>query len=229
LFRGVVFDFDGVIVDSHPVHKRAWKKFLESIGKTVSESQLQFVLDGRKREDILRHFLGELDPEQVVEYGLRKEELFRDEAADVQTVEGLSDFLEDLQDAKVALGIASSASRSRLTFLLDRLELRRHFPVVVTADEVDQGKPNPAVFLKAAQKLGICPSELLAFEDAVSGVKAARSSGMTCIGIAQPDRASTLLAAGAISVVSNFCDLSYAKLRHFSSNGTVSRALGTLI
>ncbi|MCU1242307.1 MAG: beta-phosphoglucomutase [Candidatus Acidoferrum typicum] len=229
MFRGVVFDFDGVIVDSHPVHKRAWKKFLESIGKTVSESQLQFVLDGRKREDILRHFLGELDPEQVVEYGLRKEELFRDEAADVQTVEGFSDFLEDLQDAKVALGIASSASRSRLTFLLDRLELRRHFPVVVTADEVDQGKPNPAVFLKAARKLGICPSELLAFEDAVSGVKAARSSGMMCIGIAQADRASTLLAAGAISVVPNFCDLSYAKLRHFSSNGTVFRPLGTLI
>src|ERR1700737_4064061 len=150
LFRGVVFDFDGVIVDSHPVHKRAWQKFLQSVGKTVSESQLQFVLDGRKREDILRHFLGELNPEQVVEYGLRKEQVFRDEAADVQTVDGFLDFLEDLRNAQVALGIASSASRSRLDFLLNRLDLKRHFRVVVTADEVDHGKPDPAVFLKAA-------------------------------------------------------------------------------
>jgi beta-phosphoglucomutase len=229
LFRGVVFDFDGVIVDSHPVHIRAWEKFLQSVGKTVCESQLQFVLDGRKREDILRHFLGELNPEQVVEYGLRKEQLFRDEAADVQTIEGFLDFLENLQDAQVALGIASSASRSRLNFLLDRLDLKRHFQVVVTADEVDQGKPNPAVFLRASQNLGICPSELLAFEDAVSGVKAARSAGMTCIGIAQPDRASMLLDAGATSVVPNFCGLSYSKLRHFSSNGAGSRLLGAVI
>jgi beta-phosphoglucomutase len=229
LFRGVVFDFDGVIVDSHPVHKRAWQKFLQSVGKTVSESQLQFVLDGRKREDILRHFLGELNPEQVVEYGLRKEQFFRDEAAGVQTVEGFLDFLEDLQTAQVALGIASSASRSRLDFLLNRLDLRKHFRVVVTADEVDHGKPNPAVFLKAAQTLGICPSELLAFEDAVSGVKAARSSGMTCIGVAEPHRASMLLTAGAASVVPNFCGLSYAKLQHLASNGAKSRPPGAAI
>ncbi len=224
-----MFDFDGVIVDSHPVHIRAWEKFLQSVGKTVSPSQLQFVLDGRKREDILRHFLGELNPEQVVEYGLRKEQLFRDEAADVQTVEGLLDFLENLQDARVALGIASSASRSRLDFLLDRLDLKRHFRVVVTADEVDHGKPNPAVFLRAARNLGICPSELIAFEDAVSGVNAARSAGMMCIGVGQPDRASILLAAGATSVVQNFCGLSYSQLRYFSSNGAESRPLSAFM
>jgi beta-phosphoglucomutase family hydrolase len=229
LFRGVVFDFDGVIVDSHPVHTRAWKKFLESVGKTASESQLQFVLDGRKREDILRHFLGELDPEQVVEYGVRKEQLFRDEAADVQTVEGLLDFLADLQDSQVVLGVASSASRSRVDFLLDRLDLKRYFRAVVTADEVEHGKPDPAVFLRAAHNLGLCPSELLAFEDAVSGVRAARSAGMKCIGIAQADRASTLLAAGATSVIPNFCCLSYSKLQHLSSNGLSSRSPGAFI
>jgi beta-phosphoglucomutase len=61
MLRGVIFDFDGVIVDSHPVHKRAWERFLESIGKRVSEEDLQFVLGGGTREEILRHFLGELD------------------------------------------------------------------------------------------------------------------------------------------------------------------------
>ena len=58
MIKGAVIDFDGVIVDSHPAHLRAWKKFLNSVGKTVSEVQLQFVLDGRRRDDILRHFMG---------------------------------------------------------------------------------------------------------------------------------------------------------------------------
>src|SRR5712664_5003887 len=95
VFRGLVFDFDGVIVDSYPVHVRAWQKFLDSVERTASEEQLQFVLDGRKRDDILRHFMGELDADQVVEYGHRKEQLFRDEAAHVRTIAGLLGFLED--------------------------------------------------------------------------------------------------------------------------------------
>src|SRR6266851_3382230 len=165
MIRGVVFDFDGVIVDSHPVHKRAWRKFLESVGETASEEELQFVLDGRKREDILRHFLG------------------------------------DLEGAGVAIGIASSGSRSRVSFLLDRLDLKKHFQVIVTGDEVKKGKPDPSVFLKAAQALQEDPRALLAFEDAVSGVESAKAAGMKCVGIAHAGRASLLLDSGADHVV----------------------------
>ena len=83
MLKGVIFDFDGVIVDSHPAHKRAWIKFLESVGRSVSEEELQFILDGRKRDDILRHFLGALDAQKTAEYGLRKERFFLDEAVDL--------------------------------------------------------------------------------------------------------------------------------------------------
>jgi beta-phosphoglucomutase family hydrolase len=217
VLKGVVFDFDGVIVDSHPLHIRAWKKFLESVGKTASEEELQFVLDGRKRDDILRHFLGELEPERMAEYGRRKEQLFRDEAADVQTVSGLLSFLENLEGAHLALGIASSGSRSRIEFLLDRLDLKKHFRVLVTGDEVEKGKPDPAVFLRAAQDLQLDPTELLAFEDASSGVKAARSAGMMCVGIASSGRTSVLLDAGADHVAPDFRSLSYSKLQEIYS------------
>ena len=213
VLKGVIFDFDGVIVDSHPVHKRAWIKFLESVGKTASEEELQFILDGRKRDDILRHFLGDLDDERMAEYGHRKEQIFRDEAADVQTVNGLLGFLEDLKDAGVAIGIASSGSRSRVNFLLDRLDLKKHFQVVITGDEVKKGKPDPSVFLSAAQALQEDPHDLLAFEDAVSGVESAKAAGMKCFGIAQPDRASILFDAGADDVVPDLCSLSYSKLQ----------------
>ena len=235
MFRGVVFDFDGVIVDSHPVHKRAWERFLDSVGRVASEEELQFVLDGRTRDDILRHFLGDLDTEKINEYGHRKEQFFRDEAADVQTIEGLRTFLQNLEEAQLALGIASSGSKGRVELLLDRLNLKKHFPVVVTGDEVAQGKPHPAVFLKAAQRLWTDPCDLIAVEDAFSGVKAAKSAGMICIGIAQPERASILLDAGANHVVSDFRSLSYSKLQEifssalrpaaFSSANSLARSL----
>jgi beta-phosphoglucomutase family hydrolase len=218
VFKGVVFDFDGVIVDSHPAHIRAWKKFLKSVGKTASEEQLQFVVDGRKRDDILRHFMGELDADGVIEYGLRKEQFFRDEVAHVRTAEGLRGFLEDLRSEQLSVAIASSGSKSRIHFLLDRLGLKNYFLEVITGDEVEQGKPHPAVFLKAAERLHIDPSELIAFEDAVSGVKAVRSAGMTCVGIAQSDRASILLAAGANLILPNFCSVSCAELRKLLSS-----------
>jgi HAD superfamily hydrolase (TIGR01509 family) len=211
-----------VLVDSHPVHLRAWKKFLESMDRTVSEEQLQFVLDGRRRDDILRHFLGELCDGKIVEYGRRKEQIFRNEAANVRTIGGLLSFLEDLKGARLALGVASSGSRKRVDFLLRKLDLKRYFRVVITGDEVPQGKPDPALFLKAAQDLGVHPFELIAFEDAVSGVRAARSAGMKCIGIARLDRSAILLDAGANHVVPDFRALSYSELRHVLSNGARS-------
>jgi HAD superfamily hydrolase (TIGR01509 family) len=212
MLRGAVFDFDGVIVHSHPAHLRAWEKFLDSVGRTVSGEELQFVLDGRKREDILRYFLGELSAEQLIEYGHQKEQFFRDEAAHVRTIDGLVSFLEELECERLALAIASSGSRSRVNLLLDRLDLKKRFRVVVTSEEVEEGKPHPAVFLKAAQQLGLNSCQLMAFDDAAAGVKAAKAAGMFCIGIAPPDRAAILLDAGATHVVPDFRSLSYSKL-----------------
>jgi len=225
VIRGAIFDFDGVIVDSHPVHLRAWRKFLDSVGKTVSEEQLHFVLDGRKREDILRHFMGAMEADQMTEYGLRKEQFFRDEAAHVRMADGLLDFLESLQSGQLALAVASSGSKSRIHFLLDQFDLRKYFGVVITGNEVEQGKPHPGVFLKAAYQLGMDSSDLMVFEDAVSGVKAARSAGMKCIGIAQPDAAPRLLAAGANHIVPDFRSLSCSKLQELMTNAAGSDSI----
>ena len=225
MIKGAVFDFDGVIVDSHPAHMRAWKSFLNSVGKTLSEEQLHFVLDGRRRDDILRHFMGELDADKIFEYGLRKEQCFRDEVDHVRTADGLLDFLEELQYEQMALAIASSGSRSRIHFLLDMFRLNKFFQVVITGDDVEHAKPHPAVFLKAALQLRIDPSKLIAFEDAVSGVKAAGSAGMQCIGIAQLDLVPILLAAGANHVLPDFRSLSCSKLRELASNGAGTKPI----
>ena len=160
---------------------------------------------------------GRIDEDKIIQYGRRKEEIFRDEAVNVQAIEGVLNFLEDLDSAQLPMGVASSGSRTRVDFLLRQLDLKKRFRVVVTADEVAHGKPDPAVFLKAAQDLQIHPSDLIAFEDAASGVRAAIAAGMTCVGIAQPDRASILIDAGAIHVARDFRSLSYSKLREIVS------------
>jgi beta-phosphoglucomutase len=216
--KGAVFDFDGVLVDSHPVHIRAWKNFFESIGTAVSDEQLQFVLDGRSRDDILRHFLGDLCDETLVEYGHQKEQFFRHESADVRPIDGLLSFLEDLEGAQLTLSIASSGSKGRVDSLLRNLDLKKWFRVVITGDDVARGKPDPALFLRAARDMGLQPCELIVFEDAVSGIKAARSAGMKCIGIAPSSRVSTLLDAGATHVVPDFRSLSCSKLQELLAN-----------
>src|SRR6266404_9835615 len=130
MLRGVIFDLDGVIVDSHPVHKQAWKTFFSSLGKEISEDDLSFVVEGNKRDDILRHFLGELTEEQVKEYGARKESLFKHSAQGLKTIDGLEDFFDQIDNARLPMALASSASRSRVKYMLELLNLKDRFRVI---------------------------------------------------------------------------------------------------
>lgn len=150
MLKAVIFDLDGVIVDSHQAHQRAWRMFLRSVGKNVSDQELLFVLEGQKREDILRHFLGDLDERQVKRYGAQKEALFKGCTLELKTVPGIPAFLDQLEACGLAMAVASSASRARVEYILKHLELTSRFRVVVTGDDVRKGKPDPTVFLVAA-------------------------------------------------------------------------------
>src|SRR5262249_12609479 len=130
MLQAVIFDLDGVIVDSHPAHMQAWKTFFHSLDLNVSDEDLLFVLEGRKREDILRDFLGNLTAEQVKHYGARKEALFRDSALELKTIPGLPEFLDCLEASDIQMALASSASRSRAEYILDELDMRRRFAVI---------------------------------------------------------------------------------------------------
>ncbi len=212
ILRGVVFDMDGVIVDSHPAHRLAWKTFLQSFGRETSDEELDFILDGRKRAEILKHFLGELTREQIVEYGNRKDELLRKQSQPVQPVPGVVELLDHLSAAGIPTGLATSASRCRALATLKELGLLRYFQAIVTGDEVTAGKPDPAIYRSAANQMQESPSHLLAVEDAVSGVKSARAAGMRCLGIAPSPRAQMLRAAGADPVIPDFRSFSFSQL-----------------
>jgi HAD superfamily hydrolase (TIGR01509 family) len=230
MLEGIIFDMDGVLIDSHPVHRAAWRKFLRTVGKDIGSEDLDFILEGRRREEILRHFFGELPEETVAEYGRRKDQLFQEDFDRVRPVPGIQTFLEKLKTAGMPAGIATSASSGRTWATLRALNLEDVFVAVVTGDDVSAGKPDPAVYRLAAKEMSLPPEELLVLEDAPCGVQAARSAGMRCIGVATNGRTDALLQAGAERVIPNFVGMSVKKVLDLWSkvnghkNGSPSRS-----
>ncbi|HEV7550211.1 MAG TPA: HAD family phosphatase [Candidatus Angelobacter sp.] len=204
MIGGVIFDFDGVIVDSHPVHLQAWKAFLLSEDKAVSNAELSFVLEGATREDILAHFFGDLTKEQIRRYGEGKDQLFLARANEIRLIRGFVEFLAQLDAAGIPSAVATSGSRRRVKQALQAFNLVSRFRSVLTADDVSRGKPDPALFLLSAQALQLNPGQILVCEDAVAGVIAAKTAGMKCIGIAANGRGSLLKQAGSDLVVDDF-------------------------
>ncbi len=210
--RAVVFDMDGVIVDSHPLHRIAWREFLRILGKSVDEPALDFVLDGRTRKEILLHFLGPLTPAQLADYGRRKDELFRQFDGEVRTIPGVLEFLQHLAGLGMPMALATSATGRRVQGTLHHLGLEKFFRQIVTGDEVGAGKPDPAIYRLAVERMREPAGSLLAIEDAVSGVKSARAAGLRCIGIASASHADALRAAGADPVFPDFRGLSFSQV-----------------
>jgi HAD superfamily hydrolase (TIGR01509 family) len=202
--RGVIFDMDGVLVDSHAAHRKAWRLFFETLGRDVPEVELNFILDGRKRDEILRHFLGERLQAEVEEFGRRKDHIFRQTQLEIAAVPGAVPLVRELHRRDTALGLATSASRSRALSTLTELGVLDCFRVVVTGEDVAHGKPDAAVYRLACQRLGIETEYLIAVEDAMSGVRAAVAAGLRCIGVALHESTQNLRAVGAIHVVPNF-------------------------
>ena len=179
-----IFDMDGVIVDSNPVHRLAWEAFNRRYGLETTEAMHQRMY-GRRNDQIVRDYFGEsLSDDEVDARGLAKEALYREMVADrvhAMLVPGLRGFLERHRDIPKAVG--SNAEPANVNFLLDRSGLRSYFRVVLNGSDVSHPKPSPDIYLLAAERLGIPPAECIVFEDTPSGVAAGLAAGMQVIGL----------------------------------------------
>ena len=210
--RAVVFDMDGVIINSHPAHLAAWKAFLGSVGREVSDGELSFILEGRTRSEILRRFLGNLPEHELLEYGKRKDEIFRQMEHEIEAVPGVVDFIRMLGRRGVVSAIATSASEIRTVATIERLGLAEHFETAITSSDVTAGKPDPMVYRLACERVGVEPGMALAFDDAPAGIQSATSAGLRCIGVSSNGWARRLLETGAERVIPDFIGLSLAAL-----------------
>src|SRR5579872_6814135 len=143
----LIFDVDGVIFDSHPVHLRVWRTLLQETGRSVSDAELEYTLEGSTRDEAFRHFWGQLSPQQIESYSSRKNAMFRELEGMVETVKGLEKFLDLVEAAAIPKAIASSGSKERVLRMLDRHGLINRFATVLTGDDVRVGKDDPSIFL----------------------------------------------------------------------------------
>ena len=210
--HAVVFDMDGVLIDSHPAHLAAWAEFLRAEGITPDKESLSYVLEGRTRNEILHHFLGELTEAELAHHGHRKDDIFRSLERHIQLTPGVRDFLAQLDSAGIPRAVATSASEIRTASTIERLGIGDFFEVVVTAADVKKGKPHPDVYQLACARLGVRADDALAFDDAPAGVLAARSAGLRCIGVDANGTKDRLLAAGAETVITSFAGQSFHEL-----------------
>jgi beta-phosphoglucomutase family hydrolase len=180
---GLIFDLDGVIIDSMPFHRRAWQQYLEVTGIGSGDS-LDF-MHGQRNEEIVRGLLGpEADLQTVMAHGAAKEQMYRDmlrEGLGENLVAGIAEWLEHVSGAPVAL--ATNAERTNVDFVLDGGGLRPYFRAIVDGSQVERPKPAPDVYLRAAELLDIPPRNCIVFEDSPVGVAAAVAAGMRVVGV----------------------------------------------
>lgn len=179
----LIFDLDGVVVDSMPLHTLAWQRYLEQLG--VARKDVAVQMHGRRNDEIVREFLGpNIHRDVVFEHGAAKERLFREMMGSQLAsalVPGVAEFLERTRGLPVAL--ATNAEPANVSFVLDGAGLRQYFPVIVDGSQVKQAKPSPEVYLTAAARLAIAPANCIVFEDSPVGIAAARAAGMRVAGI----------------------------------------------
>jgi beta-phosphoglucomutase family hydrolase len=182
--RALIFDMDGVIIDSNPVHRIAWAEYTSRQGVHMTEAMQQRMY-GRRNDEIIRDFLGaNLSDSEVFAHGAAKEKLYREmmkARAETSLVPGIREFL--LRHSNLRFGLATNAEPPNVDFVLDTTGLRRFFPVIVNGHEVTNPKPHPEIYLRAAGLLGVPPAECVVFEDSYTGVEAGRAAGMRVVGI----------------------------------------------
>jgi beta-phosphoglucomutase len=181
----LVFDMDGVIVDSNPFHQEAWRAFCRMHGCALADDELRRYVYGRTNADALRHLFGDcLDAGMIERYASQKEQCYRELfRPHLEPLPGLLTFLGKARGCFAGLAVATSAPPENVDFVLDTLNLRRFFPVIVDETLVSRGKPDPEIYLKTAALLGAKPSACIVFEDSPSGIRSAKDAGMAVVGV----------------------------------------------
>ena len=208
-YSAFIFDMNGTMVDDMHYHEQAWHRILvNELKANMSKEELRHQMYGKNEEMLERVFgAGKFSKEEVEAVAERKEARYREEfLADLKLINGLDKLLAKAKANNIGLAIGTAAIPANVDFILNNLKLWEYFPVIVTANDVATSKPNPQVFLKAAEKLGVAPEHCIVFEDAPKGIEAARRAGMKAVGISSYHTAAELANDNVLCVVNDYTD-----------------------
>ncbi|WP_461630468.1 hexitol phosphatase HxpB [Labilibaculum euxinus] len=189
MIKAVIFDMDGLLINSEPFWQESETKVFSSLGLDVNNKMFEQFM-GKRIDEVVEvmykmtpwnHVLKEKVTEDIVENVIR---LVLEKGA---CLDGVNKTLENLQQASFKIGLASSSKMKIISAVLEKLQLQDYFEVVHSAEFEKYGKPHPQVFITTAELLGIHPSECLVFEDSLNGVISALAAGMKCIAVPEKD------------------------------------------
>lgn len=211
----VIFDMDGVICHTNPYHSLAFREFFSARNLSPTDEEFAEHMFGKSNSYILSHFLKRpVTGEEFLQMEEEKEGLFRKiYEPHIEPITGIIEFIADLKDNGVKMGVATSAPRANLDLILSKLPLREHFSSILASEDVKKHKPDPEVYLKSAMNLGISPQQCLVFEDSFSGVSAALNAGMRVAGVLSTHTKEELPPCNFY--IDNYIDLSFNTIRQF--------------
>ena len=182
--QAVIWDLDGVILDSAEEHRRAWHLLAEEEGIAFTDEDF-WATFGKRNNDIIPHYWHVTSAEHLQALADRKEAHFRKFVRETAVfLPGAEELMRSLYEAGFAQALATSTPVVNIKLIDELLGLSRYLSALVSGETVERGKPAPDIFLKAAQELGVPPNACVVIEDAVAGVQAAHAAGMRCISVA---------------------------------------------
>lgn len=180
-----IFDMDGTLVDSMPFHIQAWTDMLTGLGVQTTPEAFLRQTGGKTNRQILREIFGDgLTEAEIASHIRRKEALYRSLYRPyLKPLPGLIPFLNEAERLHIPMAVATSAGKTNRDFVLQGLGVESYFSVVVGVEEIREGKPDPEIFMKAAERLAATPADCLVFEDALAGIEAASRAGMKAVAL----------------------------------------------
>lgn len=203
----LLFDLDGTLVHSDPLHHQAFREVFSEFGIDLSWDAYRERIGGRVNADIMQDFLPDLDRARQEALSDRKEALFRESLdAEVAPMAGAVALIDWAEARGIPVAVATNAPRANAEVMLAASGLAPRFAVVIAAEDREKGKPDPEPYLRAADGLGVSAAEALAFEDSGAGIQAARAAGAYVFGITSSLDAAAVLQAGAHEAIEDFTD-----------------------
>lgn len=209
----VIFDMDGVICHTNPYHSKAFTEFFKSRNLAPTEADFAAHMYGKNNSYILSHFLNrEISGEELLQLEEEKESLFRKIYEPfVEPIAGIVAFMNDLKNNGAKLAVATSAPKANMDLILSKVPILDLLSSKLASEDVKKHKPDPEVYLRSAENLGIAPAQCLVFEDSYSGVSAGLNAGMRVVGVLSSHTKEELPPCNLY--IEDYSQLSYQKIQ----------------
>ena len=221
-----IFDMDGTLVDNMHFHTEAWRELLAEKGIQVDAHEFLVRTAGKTNREVVPEIFGDISDDEIEHISNLKERKYRELfLPHRKLVTGAQQFIEKSKELGIKMAVATAAPPENVEFIIDGMDLRNHFDAIVTAADVERGKPDPEIFLKSANRVGVDPHRCIVFEDALGGFEAALRAGMKSVGIATVNPLETIMRLeGVIASSIDFTPFSPDRLieEHLMSSGAAN-------